>query len=625
MRSLIFFLSLFLFATLAPSQTVTVGNWSPYKFAGWTRCTVDVAPPATSGTFEDGTKYITGKTIGAVRNCDIWVRLDPGVVRKYDLAQATPGPVALSEIPVSQLGWPSIAGVPMLPASDWLAIDGACLAVHLHARVGPMLHVDLWVRAYGGQGWYPGEVVVTASNGAVPDVVATVPAGFTLTCGDAITAVPGQPWGSPLLPEGETLADGQARSFPFVVGWPKLMPDSEAMTSSQAQAELRVLSYGLNQATTWGTTMPGRGFDSRAWANSHFGGAVTRLHGWDGGPIGVTPASGRTGAQEDQGALQGAEAQQVAGPSAAVVRYLAALGQSRRPMHHLEADGTNLDLSKHPRLIMWSSRAHWHTGVSPDQLGKSRQPTEAESRGWYGPDREHWLINTLAAGHRATGSPALQWQLRHHAINFLAGETVTPGWSTSGTDAARSVGWAGIVVSHLWDNLEDRQLAERVAERWRQRVRQVYIPYWGNRPGGIWDFRQDGRLTMDLTGYTLAWMPYQQAIGSYGGWLACSKVGPDEGLALFTQGALTVVRHAYRNGIEWEILGYRNGEMLPDSEYVERKGAHRTGWFRHAWFPPALWVAAFKAGDAQARTIWDQLVSEASAGTAMLAWFPPVN
>ena len=157
MRSLIFFLSLFLFATLAPSQTVTVGNWSPYKFAGWTRCTV--------GTFEDGTKYITGKTIGAVRNCDIWVRLDPGVVRKYDLAQATPGPVALSEIPVSQLGWPSIAGVPMLPASDWLAIDGACLAVHLHARVGPMLHVDLWVRAYGGQGWYPGEVVVTASNG----------------------------------------------------------------------------------------------------------------------------------------------------------------------------------------------------------------------------------------------------------------------------------------------------------------------------------------------------------------------------------------------------------------------------------------------------------------------------
>ena len=607
-------------------QTVTVGNYSGSPFVGWVRATIDTPAPAPAGRWQDGTQYVVGRRVGSVQVIDVNVTLQPGQIRTLTLATSSPFEFTLGSLD-ADLGWPSVGNMPLAPAAGkWFQADGAAYLVHLHTRVNPMVHVDYWVRAYPGQPWFPGELVVTASNPTVPDMSGVIPDGLALKAGAAMSAVPGLPWNASVLPAGAMLGDGQARTFPITLGWASKMTALQAI-SAQSHADQRVFAVGNIKVSPLGNPIAGDRFDSRLWANSNHAGSITRLHNWDAGPLGVSAVSSNTGAQEDQGFAQGGESQLAAGPSGALVRYLVALGQSRRPMHHLEADGSQLQLGGHPQLILWSSRPHWHTGVSPDRLGKPRELNQEESHRWYGPDREHWLINTLASAARLTGSPALQWQLEAHARVFLFGETVDPSASTSGTDAARSAGWAGMVVAHLWDTLENRELAELVAERWRARVRQVYIPRWGPAAGGIWDHRDDARLLMDLTGYTEAWMPYQQAVGAYGIWLASSMVGPPEGVTLAQAAARTVVDHAYRQQpggqwVEWEVLGFQaGGAMLPDSEYVERRGAHRTGWFREAWFPLGVYVSA-RAGYPKARAIWDQVIATARTSDRMLAWFP---
>jgi hypothetical protein len=77
-----------------------------------------------------------------------------------------------------------------------------------------------------------------------------------------------------------------------------------------------------------------------------------------------------------------------------LARYYAALGQLRRPCHHLEDQ------------------------AGRDQLGKPRQPTLSETHGWLGPDREHWLQNTVAIALRITGGPALEWEMAAQARLF---------------------------------------------------------------------------------------------------------------------------------------------------------------------------------------------------------------
>jgi hypothetical protein len=89
--------------------------------------------------------------------------------------------------------------------------------------------------------------------------------------------------------------------------------------------------------------------------------------------------------------------------SAVQVVYLSALQMAHRPCHHREADGTQFDPSTHPDLVFWDGRAHWHTGVSPDQLGKPRGLSREETSSWYGPDVEHAITTPLFAAARYNG------------------------------------------------------------------------------------------------------------------------------------------------------------------------------------------------------------------------------
>ena len=497
----------------ARAQVVHVANYSGSTFDGWKRCTVDVMPPHEAGQVANGfsnkiTHFVLGRRIGVdVRVIDLRVRLEPGEIRSIDLSAATPWGFTRGSLPLDPLaffGQPSIAGVPLSVAN--VQPDGAGWLVHLRARVGPMLHTDLWTTWYPDQpGWCAGELAVTASNPAVPDVTATVPDGFLLRFGAADVLIPGlQPeptnpqgaraGGARLLPAGSVIGDGQARSWPIVLVWRQHLRTVDEWSSAGAAANLAICANGIARLYPDGNPQLAAGTAPLAWTIANWAGAIERLHTWDAGPIGVTARSPSAGAVEDQ-VFVGAECAGTPGLGAETVRYLVALGQSRRPCHHLEADGSLLDLARHPQLRFWDARPHWHTGVSPDQLGKSRGLTELETHGWWGPDVEHWLQNTVALAARLTGSPALQWQLAAQARVYLLQWTVAPGLSTSQCYAARAVGWEAINVVHLWRGLENRVLAAMVRERWLARLDAILLPQLGAAALDIWDTRiDDARL-----------------------------------------------------------------------------------------------------------------------------------
>ena len=581
------------------AQVVHVANYTGSEFDGWKRATIDVAPPHPAGTVGD-VRYVLGRQIGNdARVIDLHLHLNPGEVRSVDLSRAVATPFKIGKLPENPLqffGEPSLSGIPFRLVSA--APDGAAWVARMRARKAPLLCTDLWVRWYPDQpSWATGEAVVTASHPGSAEMVATVPDDFEIRFGDA------EVLGFDLA-AGDTLGDGQTRSFPLTFIWTQHMTSAKDWSCAAAAASLGICANGISKLWPDGNPQPVA--DPLTWTRRNWAGAAARLRGWDTGSLGVNKRSADTGAQEDQ-VFVGGECVGPASLGAETVRYLVAMGQSRQPCHHLEVNGDLLFLDQHRYLVMWNARPHYLKTVSPDQLGKTRAQTELETHGWSGPDREHWLINTLAIAYRLTGSEALQWQMEAHARVFWFQETTDPRLSTSNFSTERAVGWAGIVAVHLWRSLEDRALATKIQQRWQDRVRMVYIPKLSIKPQGVWLPRNDARLTADTGWGPLNWMPYQQALGAYGLDYACRLIGPPAGRELAKAGAEAAMR-AWQQQPDgrwkaWSYLGF--DATNPNVPRVEKAGAHfgENVW---VWFAPAVWMLR-----EQHPAIWAQVSREA--------------
>lgn len=259
------------------AQTVALTNPTPWGWSGWIRTTVEVQPPHRAGYITpcgkmDGdccVKWVLGRQLSpGLWFVDIHCTLQPGQTRTIKFGETitnpetgrkVAGPMAfpVPQGPADPLafygGWPSINGVgmqfvkfeaepppprvdPSNPTPEELAREaraihcGNSFCTKWRASIGKMLVVDLWLRNNGTSqpGLAFGEVSVTCSNPAVPDVTETAPAIY-LTIGSPLDALDpnksaaiiwplgGAPW--EIVPAGTTFADGMTRTVPVTLTW----------------------------------------------------------------------------------------------------------------------------------------------------------------------------------------------------------------------------------------------------------------------------------------------------------------------------------------------------------------------------------------------------------------------
>ena len=591
-------------ATNAPK--IRLSNLDTIPFTGWIRTTVDAKPEFDAGFAEFDYEYRLARQIGeGLWAVDVHASLASGERREIDLGECSEGlfaPPRLPDNPIAHFGGVfEINNAPARIVS--LRVDGASWLCKCEERVSPMLFVEAWLRWRPDEpGIVTGEVLTTCSNGSIPDMGAI--GGVRVRFGDSACNVLGKGWTTTVIDQSTEWADGQARAVPVVFLWQRHINGAEQFSAAAAAVNRTANAVGVGTLWPDGNPAYPASFNAAQWGATHWEEAKRRLHTWEPGVVGPNPASGDTGAQEDQVFVRG-EALLPDGVGCEQIAYLSALKLFARPCHHREADGRLADPLDHPNCVFWSGRPHFNDGVSPDKLGKVG--TLPDTHGWSGPDREHWLYNTVAAAARLVDSPALQRMLEQQARLFLFGETVKPGWSTSGRDAARSIGWAGIIAVHLWRGLEDRGLAARVRQRYLERWTTAYAPLLDV---DIWDIRTDDpRL-----GPGQWWLPWQQAVGAYGLDLAGQVFDIPGARIAALRGAQAVLREA------WVQVGDR-WQSRPQMPVAG--GGNSDEVFNY--FGMSMAVAAVLRhlpSDQKASAIWQQLQAGADEAKET-AWLAP--
>lgn len=483
-------------APVLPPSSLHLANYSGGRFTGWKRANLEVGEAIASGPLPsparsaDGFLMVPAHRDGLdLLTVDVRCNLaTDGEVPTFDQpATFTLGPLPAD--PLAFFGVPKLSGIPMAVLS--CEPDGAAYAIRLRLNmqgIGFVFDVEF--------PWYPDEPSVIEGElrvtNAGPAAVATLPADIMLAFGSALVQFLGQAVGVPALRTGETLASGQCCAFPFVAVWPAHLEGATAQTLQNVNAIVhrQIGADGIeNLYPTGSPAFPSQDATIR-FVGANLSGAIARLYGWPAGPLGVVARSEDSGDQEDE-VFVGSEMHE---PEAELLRYVVALSQLKRPCHFLEADGSQLNPDAHPGLMIFDGRPWW-TGT--DMLGQTRQPTIQETHGWWGPDPEHWLLDTLSVACRSTGSPSLQWGLRNQALLYLFSHTTRPGLSTSQCFAARAIAWECLAVLSFWRNLRDRQLAQRCRDRLVERWNVIHKPWLSQTayPVGVWDVRvDDGRL-----------------------------------------------------------------------------------------------------------------------------------
>lgn len=589
-----------------------IANLSAGRFRGWLRTTVadSLLAGVSQGTIS-GWRFVAAGMIGTdLREVDIEVEL---TARE----EHTPGTnVVASELRRSGMavtadthGTLALNGEPMIILS--IAPDGAGLLVHARRRIGSLLVVDVHLR------WYPempgvarGTATITASNASVPDLECQLDRDLVLTFGSAIIWPLGRAPGA-IAAQGTHFGDGQARIVPLTVIWLQHLTGPYDLTSAFALAAGAIAIRGLDRLYPEGNPRIAAGFDGATWQAENYGEALRRIHTWDVGTLGINKRSADTGAQEDQ--LVHGEA--LAHPMASVHNTLAAYKWANRPCHHRDWRGDVVKASDHPSCMLWDGRPHF---AAPDRLGKPAPLPEGTTAGWSGPDEEHWLVGRLFEAARLTGDPALQLELEHQAQLYLGAQTLPFGeqanWFTSGPGASRAVGWKALLVHRLWHSLKDRALAEQVRERWTRALETILLPRF--EMVDIWDVRvDDARL-----GPGAWWMPWQQAVGAYGVYLASQLVVDptlrQRGVNMAQLAAQAVLRDAF--------VRASDGTWLTKPQRPVLGGSPADASFNHFGMPLALaTILSDSPRHDAAREAWNYILSTATTQDK-LRWMVPL-
>lgn len=562
---------------------IKLGNYSGHDFRGWKRLVIDWEPPAESGTF-DGGAYVMGKQSGLdCRVMDLHVALKSGEIRELDFGDSLPPANEVdgdelarpaNQQPPSAPPAPSIAGQPMLVRT--FEPNGAGFDIHFRTRIFPMLVVDLFVTIYPNQPWADGTLIVTASNPTIPDMVGEIPDNFELTMGPGAVILPQ----GPLVRAGETMATGQSRPpIPVSIFFPTLA-NEEQTKSAAASMSMAIAGIGVNRVWPKGNPLWVDGTATQ-WIAEHYGRVWANLREWRADKLGIKANANTSGSEGDQVFVGSACAQGI--PGAELVAKGIAYGYARRPVQHLEPDGSHLDIDGHPDLCFYNG-VPFPPGGSTDLLGKPRVASMLETHYWRD-WAEHEFFNWLAVAHRMTGDRALQWQIHNQATKWWFSMTMDPRFTT--TDRAgnpREWAWKCLAAYHLWNNLDDRRLADRIKERFID-----YFPATNKWVGkDLW--KVSDASSLHNSGYTDNWMAYQQSPAAYFTHLCGITFNHQPAIDLGLAGAKACIERAYsyENGRwkGWAWVGVTNEQNDELAPLEQGAGAH-WGSGVESWHGPA--------------------------------------
>ena len=611
-------------------MTFIIRNKSGNLFSGWFRTVIDAAtaPKVDRGITLDGRRWALGDnpTLSS-RIFDIELKLPINgdfIVTSDTLIGAPWKDADLPKDVLNYIGVPTIGGVPLQLVISSLRMNGAHYEATFQGRVSPMEFDRVHLRWVPGQDVAHGVRTMTFSNASLPDLRAQF-APDILKFGPR--AAEEEPY-----PNWDYVGDGQMCTVNFGIVFGDKQDGFEAEAeAANALAYKRIVGHGLTRIGYLPPAAQGR-FNPATFTARYLEASRDSIIDWGITDIGIMARSENSGDQETQGYQQGHESLYPGGTGSELVRYYTALGYGRQPCHHLESSGAVVTPQGHPRLVLWAGRPHWHLGVSPDQLNKPRQQDGADTHGWSGPDRQHVWVHDLAAAWETTACPAIQDMLVHRAWNYLLEDTTDPSLSTSGSDEPRSAGWRGLMVAHLYRCLRDRELADRVKQRWIDRVEKVYVPAWGYKD--VWATYETNQTdAMDMVAFPRKAFWYQQAVSAFGLWVASSLFNHGPGIDLALKGAEAVFLYGYKDGVEWEVTGIRADGTPTDTPYENGRNARRLGWYRYKWMPLCLpvviWRSHSEAISGHAKQYYDMLLKEyvgsVESSQTPADWFAPLS
>ena len=583
---------------------IKLQNFGSKPYTGWISMNTDTPLPYQFCRTSQGFEVVRGEDTGEDTHM-IHVRvndLQPGELNILpgDLQQTF---FDFNDIDLRYMGGSlKVNGVDAINVS--VDVDGPSFVGHYRARVNNIVCVDVWLRWYPDQKWAVfGEALITCSD-STKNILSDTFANIELTLGDGLLVhldgTIDKNLGAIANP-----VDGMANGIPFTFVFHKELRSLQDWSS--AEVACRKMVNGVSINNLWDGGSPEYNGHAQDFGASRYFEAVRRLKTLDRPTFGIDPNSTVTGAQQDQLFVYG---QAKDSPLTAVVCYLDALKWANRPCHHLKPYGEIISQDNEENLVYWNSRVHWHTGVSPNRLGKTSEVHNFPNN-WYGSDVEHWLINTLAVAKRLTGSRMLDRLLEHQAEIYRLQWTHKDGLTTSQTYASRAVGYEGINVLHLYKNLRNRELSEKVVDNFKQRVDKIIVPAYSEKVE--WDPRVDPRL--GLPPGVEGWMPWQSSLGAYGLYVACKFFNFADGMEeARKQAELCVDRDWVKLPGEEHYRNVGNQKTdpnrgpLPMEYYQSIKWEGRFNSFRNTWAIPALWVVLDSNREhPKANLVWEDI------------------
>lgn len=465
---------------------IRVANFSSFPFRGWRRTTIGKRLPSPMHLNADGqvVQVVPARNVGdAAQAVDVFCTLQPGQELVIDVDQGQPFAFSIPQLPhdlATHFGG-------LLKISGWqmrvleVGVEGAAVRAKAQTTVATS-DPNAWALVQGELLFWPdtdsvvqAEFAVTACGGS-PTM--PVDSDMRLTWGDAFVMVHGASADGVLLQQGKRLGRGQLCWFAVTFAWPRHFNQEGEAGTVLAQMHNGICAVGLDATLPEGATLFPSSFSARQWVAKHWPEVWRRLHTWERSDLGPESNSGNTGRQEVQLHHCGGEALQRCGVGGAEVRLASAMHvHGKWPCHHREVDGAHVDQRNHPELRMYAGQPHYSRSVSPDQLGYSRPLLPGDANGFAGPSPQHWYISDLAAAALLTGSRMAQAALCDHAHLFLLSTTLNPSLSIYSPDgAARTWGCWAMLAMGLWKSLDDRELAQRVVDRFAAQIAQLYAP-----------------------------------------------------------------------------------------------------------------------------------------------------